>query len=107
MPAPQFVMKSSVPALSQVNPSSPTDTRWWESIDLMCRLISSAQASVVCQEQFGETGNAPDPPQRGSLASSQVMTVGSSLYFTPLSVLVRLSRCEMYALNQPLIVGSE
>ncbi len=52
------------------------------------------------------SGYAPALVQRGSLASSQAMIVGSSLYLTPVIELVRFMSVEIQSLNQPLICAS-
>src|SRR5674476_218500 len=91
---------------SHRKPSSPVPTRWLSSIDLMYVDISSTHAVSMSELQPGSRGNRPEPPQRGSLASSQAMIVGSSLYATPVMVLTRLSRWEIQSLYHWRIVGS-
>jgi hypothetical protein len=71
----------------------------------MCRLISSAHAASVSVVQLGERGYTLEPTQRGSLPSSQVITVGSSLYATPVIVLTRFSTWLIQSLYQPLMVA--
>src|SRR3954469_2527376 len=103
-PSPQFRVQSGSLGLMQKKPSSPTDTRWFLSMSLMYRDISSAQPRRVFVLQLGEAGRPPR--QRGSLPSSHVMIVGSSLYLTPVIVLTRFRRWATWALYHCRITGS-
>src|SRR5450759_2822834 len=98
----QSVLVGSV----QRKPSSPVATRCFLSTDLMWPEMSVTQLCSVATLHAGSVGYAPpEPPQRGSLASSQAMIVGSSLYLIPVIVLTRLSRWSIQALNHTWICG--
>ena len=59
-------------------PSSPSATRWFESIDLIYAEIVDAHLLMVLPVVSHALEAEPDEPeQRGSLASSQAMMVGS------------------------------
>ena len=68
--------------------------------------ISSAQPISVAVVQSAERAYAPALRQRGSLPSSHVMIVGSSLYWTPVIVFVRLRTWAIQFLYHCLITGS-
>src|SRR5450759_1777295 len=84
-PSVQFLVQSVPVGSVQRKPSSPVATRCFLSTDLMCPEMSVTQLCSVATLHSGSFGNAPpEPPQRGSLASSQPMIVGSSLYLLSL-----------------------
>src|SRR4051794_304132 len=92
-PSPPLCVQSSLPGWSAKKPSSPTLTRWCRSIDLMNVDTAPAQSTRVSVVHEADFGYFPDPTQRGSLPSSHVMIVGSSLYLTPVIELVRFRTC--------------
>src|SRR5689334_8930429 len=92
-PSTPLCVQSSPVGWSANKPSSPTLTRWCRSIDLMNVDTAPAQSTSVSVVQPADFGYLPDPTHRGSLPSSHVMTVGSSLYLTPVIEFVWLSTC--------------
>src|SRR4051794_19198915 len=104
-PSTPLRVQSSPPGWSAKKPSSPTLTRWCRSIDLMNVDTPPAQDTSVSVVHPADLGYLPDPTQRGSLPSSHVMIVGSSLYLTPVIEFVRLSTCAIQSWYQPRIVA--